>query len=153
MSASDVWSYIIVYNFEAPGRAGMVRAGSGRAGFTCAAEIASMNQIEEIEKGIAARNGFDRVAIINFILLSGPAEGREGNRTSDKQDDLRTRLATAMAVIHELIDEDDCWFDHHGGCQAHGYLSLEPGERCPQAVAKDLLAKYRQDHRDNDEPR
>ncbi len=28
---------------------------------------------------------------------------------------------------------------HHGGCQAHGYLSLEPGEKCPQQDAKELL--------------
>ncbi len=37
-------------------------------------------------------------------------------------------------------DEDPCEFDHHGGCQAHGYLSLEPGEKCPHAEAKELLA-------------
>jgi hypothetical protein len=41
-----------------------------------------------------------------------------------------------------VVDEDDCWFDHHGGCQAHGYLSLEPGELCPHAEAKQLLAEW-----------
>lgn len=43
-------------------------------------------------------------------------------------------------LLESLIDADDCWFDHHGGCQAHGYLSLAAGEKCPQQVAKDLLA-------------
>lgn len=42
-------------------------------------------------------------------------------------------------LIRDLTDPDDCWFDHHGGCQAHGYLSLEPGEKCPHAEAKEVL--------------
>lgn len=46
----------------------------------------------------------------------------------------------ALRLIRDLIDPDGCWFDHHGGCQAHGYLSLEPGEKCPQQEAKELLA-------------
>lgn len=44
------------------------------------------------------------------------------------------------ALVRGLASPDDCWHDHHGGCQAHGYLSLEPGERCPQAEAKEILA-------------
>lgn len=48
----------------------------------------------------------------------------------------------ALRLIRDLTDADDCWFDHHGGCQAHGYLSLEPGEKCPHAKAKELLAKH-----------
>ncbi len=48
------------------------------------------------------------------------------------------------ALIRDLADPDPCWFDHHGGCQAHGYLSLEPGERCPHAEAKDLLGAEEQ---------
>ncbi len=49
-------------------------------------------------------------------------------------------FAAALRLIRDLTDRDDCWFDHHGGCQAHGYLSLEPGEKCPQQEAKELLA-------------
>ncbi len=48
--------------------------------------------------------------------------------------------ADLLRLISDLLDSDDCWFDHHGGCQAHGYLSLEPGEQCPHAEAKALLA-------------
>lgn len=43
-------------------------------------------------------------------------------------------------LIECLIDPDPCWFDHDGGCQAHGYISLEPGEMCPHAEAKEWLA-------------
>jgi hypothetical protein len=60
----------------------------------------------------------------------------------------RTKLAAALAetdqlflLINDLTDEGECWFDHHGGCQAHGYLDLKPGEKCPHQEAKELLAE------------
>lgn len=43
-------------------------------------------------------------------------------------------------LLSSLVDDDECWFDHHGGCQAHGYLSLGQGEKCPQAELKEVLA-------------
>jgi hypothetical protein len=43
-------------------------------------------------------------------------------------------------LLEALTDSEECSFDHHGGCQTHGYLSLEPGEHCPQAEARELLA-------------
>lgn len=46
-------------------------------------------------------------------------------------------LARATDLINDLSDADECYFDHHGGCQAHGYLSLEPGQTCPQHDAKE----------------
>jgi len=49
-------------------------------------------------------------------------------------------IAVPRDLLDSLIDADECWFDHHGGCQAHCYLSLEPGELCPMQEAKNLLA-------------
>ena len=49
----------------------------------------------------------------------------------------RNRLRELIAC---LADNDPCWFDHHGGCQAHGYLSLTAGERCPMAEAQEIVA-------------
>jgi hypothetical protein len=43
-------------------------------------------------------------------------------------------------LIRNLTDPDPCSFDHHGGCQAHGYLSLQPEEKCPQQTAKEFIA-------------
>lgn len=43
-------------------------------------------------------------------------------------------------LLKDLVDDGDCWFDHHGGCQEHAFLSLEPGEVCPNEEAKRLLA-------------
>ncbi len=45
-------------------------------------------------------------------------------------------------MVCDLIDPDDCWFDHHGGCQAHGYLTLNPGELCPHMEAKQWLGAF-----------
>ncbi len=73
----------------------------------------------------------------------------------DERDRLRRQLDAAEAApasvdqLYKLLadlvplDEDGqdaCWFDHHGGCQAHGYLELKPGERCPVAETRELLA-------------
>lgn len=51
-------------------------------------------------------------------------------------------LEQALDLLEALVDEEDCWVDHHGGCQAHGFLSLEPGEICPNEGAKRLLASH-----------
>lgn len=44
------------------------------------------------------------------------------------------------ALLPCLVDDEVCWFDHHGGCQAHCYLSLQPGEKCPQQELKEVIA-------------
>ena len=43
-------------------------------------------------------------------------------------------------LLESLVDEEECRFDHHGGCQAHGYLSLQPGDLCPQHELKSIIA-------------
>ena len=53
----------------------------------------------------------------------------------------RERVAPLLNLLRDLTDRDECWFDHHGGCQAHGYISLEPGEKCPHAEAKEILGR------------
>lgn len=50
--------------------------------------------------------------------------------------------AQVVQLIRDLTDPDDCWFDHGGGCQTHGYISLGPGEECPHSEAKRLLAAH-----------
>lgn len=47
-----------------------------------------------------------------------------------------------LEIISALVDPDDCDFDHHGGCQTHGFLSLQPGEVCPNERAKRLLEEH-----------
>lgn len=49
---------------------------------------------------------------------------------------------SVVNLIRDLTDEGDCWFDHGGGCQEHGYLSLTPEQECPHSEAKRLLAAH-----------
>lgn len=60
----------------------------------------------------------------------------------DEQRAMAHELIQLRQLVRAFTDPDDCWFDHHGGCQAHGYLSLEPGELCPHAEAKQLIAEW-----------
>lgn len=59
------------------------------------------------------------------------ADAREAAR-------LRERVAALESVVASLVDPDPCRFDHHGGCQAHGFLDLA-GQECPNAAAHRLL--------------
>ena len=61
----------------------------------------------------------------------------------DQQADTNDRsVQVPVDLLNWLVDPDPCWFDHHGGCQAHGFLSLKPGEMCPEEQAKQLSASY-----------
>ena len=72
---------------------------------------------------------------------------REGERAADAEiERLRARVAELEAerdrlreLVGELVDDDDCWFDHHGYCQAHGWCDTEPA--CPHARGKALAGK------------
>lgn len=80
---------------------------------------------EDVAKEIEEKSRADFLAICN-----------------DPVAEAATATATVTAtreLLESLVDSEDCWLDHHGGCQNHGYLSLEPGEVCPQRELKDLL--------------
>jgi hypothetical protein len=74
--------------------------------------------------------------------LCGYFDGSGDTRKDYVKAQKRTNKATSrlLALLADLTDPDECSFDHHGGCQAHGYLSLEPGEKCPQREAKEWAA-------------
>jgi hypothetical protein len=52
--------------------------------------------------------------------------------------ELEAALAETRGLLADLTDPDPCWFDHHGYCQAHGWMATEPA--CPHARAKALTA-------------
>lgn len=52
-------------------------------------------------------------------------------------------LRVPLDLLESLVEDEDCRFDHDGGCQAHGYLSLEPGEVCPQEDLKRRIGTAR----------
>lgn len=97
------------------------------------------------------RDGFvEEIRDLNDQLEQARAKAEDAQtdrRTAEMQrDDYRAAHKDAVAraeqlaqLVRDLTDPDPCYFDHHGGCQAHGYLSLRPGEKCPHAEAKELL--------------
>jgi len=70
------------------------------------------------------------------------------DRTERERDRLALILRRAVDLWREHMDTDAaCRFDHHGGCQAHGYLRLDPGERCPVgAVLEEARAALEAPH-------
>jgi hypothetical protein len=48
------------------------------------------------------------------------------------------RLTVSRALLEALRDDEPCWHDHAGRCQAHNF-ALAPGEPCPQVELKALL--------------
>lgn len=52
----------------------------------------------------------------------------------------QANAAAARQIIEELTDPDPCSFDHHGGCQAHGFFDLTPENPCGHEKAKRFLA-------------
>ncbi len=51
------------------------------------------------------------------------------------------KIKIPVELLKSFIDPGDCWFDHDGDCQGHGF-SLRVDELCPQQQAKQILAKY-----------
>ena len=70
---------------------------------------------------------------------TSPHQHRPSDPDGTDGEAARAQVERLLTLLSDLVDPDPCWIDHHGGCQAHGYLSLEPGERCPVAEAKDVL--------------
>ncbi len=48
-------------------------------------------------------------------------------------------VTVSRELLEAFVDDSECWFDHHGGCQQHGYLSLRPEQLCPQEEVKQIL--------------
>lgn len=65
------------------------------------------------------------------------------DRTAER-DALRARAERAEALVAELVDEGECWFDHHGNCQEHYVFG--DNVTCPHKAAKALLKTLREAH-------
>ena len=50
------------------------------------------------------------------------------------------------AALEAVVEDTPCRFDHHGGCQEHGYLEPEdPWSPCPVAEAQRLVGLLEQE--------
>ena len=53
-------------------------------------------------------------------------------------DQYEARVRELLGLVDALRDDDECWYDHHGYCQAHGWFETDPP--CPDRRARELLA-------------
>jgi len=49
-------------------------------------------------------------------------------------------LARSLAILEDMIDPNECNYDHHGNCQEHGWTGIDPS--CPRKRAKELIAEF-----------
>ena len=50
--------------------------------------------------------------------------------------DQAKRNVVLEGLVTDLVDSDPCHLDHHGYCQAHGWMKIEPA--CPHSRAKQM---------------
>ena len=72
----------------------------------------------------------DRYMARFFLTLASRPDEMKG-------EEMRDRLDWATQILEALQDDSPCEFDHHGYCQAHGWLNED---RCPQDALKEFLA-------------
>lgn len=118
-----------------------------------------------IENGHVPIDEEEREAVVDamaseLLNLRGTArvaerESREANvRIRELERDLKRarahtpELEQLRRLVRDFTDTGDCWLDHHGGCQAHGYLEPEQGEVCPHAQARQLITAWEQEARE-----
>jgi hypothetical protein len=98
--------------------------------------IASAHLLDVPFTGAPDQSPWSRVKADMHALNAALREHERG-----EVDRLRAEAERLRCLVRDLSDSDPCWFDHHGGCQAHGYLSLGPGEKCPQSEAQEIVAE------------
>jgi hypothetical protein len=84
----------------------------------------------------------ERTVAKNVDVLDGwITEARELAVKSAKATEEREAedLKPLTDLVKDLTDPDACHFDHHGYCQAHGWLETEPA--CPHGRAQKLFSE------------
>lgn len=87
--------------------------------------------LETIRRVLQAQRPITNGGELSMVL---ERRDREASERIASDGDRIIRLKHALA---ELVDYDECQFDHHGGCQAHGFL--DGSKECSNAVALRLL--------------
>ncbi len=54
-------------------------------------------------------------------------------------------LPVPLELADQLVDDDECVFDHHGGCQTHHLAEGTETAGCPMAQLRALLERARGD--------
>jgi hypothetical protein len=85
----------------------------------------------------------DAMEIVNWydnnVVVQAMAQAAYERGVAEGEKRGRTAAAADLELIRDLADPDPCWFDHHGYCQAHGWMATDP--RCPHARAAARIAE------------
>jgi hypothetical protein len=46
-----------------------------------------------------------------------------------------------ILILLDLVDFSECEYDHHGNCQAHGWIVHDDNRECVQKRLKEYLAE------------
>lgn len=65
------------------------------------------------------------------------AKGKDADLSGVRSNDLLSRF---LAILEDIIDPNECDYDHHGYCQEHGWF--DPDIPCPHKRAKELLTEF-----------
>ena len=60
----------------------------------------------------------------------------------------RVEIGRLRVMVEALRDSDPCEFDHHGYCQAHGWMTTD--KPCPHGLAAEM---FNNKHGDSDDSR
>lgn len=93
--------------------------------------------LAELERLAAAERTARDVAAANKRATQHAL--RDCERAEAERDEARAETGRLRGLVRDFVDPDECWFDHHGYCQAHGWFATDP--KCPHARAKELLPK------------
>jgi len=86
------------------------------------------------ERGVRPLSGPD-----TEWLIAEVERLRDGSEYWGMNQELTEQIATLRTLVDDLTDPDDCQYDHHGYCQAHGWMETDPS--CPHKRAKALATE------------
>ena len=100
--------------------------------------------IEQADLSAIINRLLDRAADIENIARAGvsvhqrPSDAQLLRLAAADLSRLREERDALTTLAMSFFDPSPCSFDHHGGCQNHTFLDLDPGELCPNEQLRRL---------------
>ncbi|NED75328.1 hypothetical protein G3I51_23995 [Streptomyces sp. SID9944] len=118
-----------------PGTKGALAELERRAAADAEAEAErQMAAVQRMRHVLEMEHVLGRTALEYRGLVLAALVGDEAAATETQADS-----TALLELVKDFLDPDPCAFDHHGYCQAHGYLGGEPMS-CPHGRARKLLS-------------
>lgn len=102
-------------------------------------EEVDVEQVDRPWRGLATKDVLGQTVTTlthDDPVQSGPVNSVMSHPKGGYDDpEVAGKVWVDVQLLQELVDPDDCWYDHHGYCQAHN-LHEAP---CPHEQAKQIL--------------